>query len=117
MELESVDHSVFLPHRTKLKGQCTDVKSGCGPSVGPSLHPPQSQLKQKFCATVPLTSAILRELVFPTWYCRRYSKKQVKNTWHANNCRLSFGYLVMTFLQGLFLYCNIDFTQTKKELN
>ena len=26
-------------HTSKLKGQCTDVKSGCGPSVGPSLSP------------------------------------------------------------------------------
>ena len=28
-----------LNDRGKLKGQCTDVKSGCGPSVGPSLSP------------------------------------------------------------------------------
>ena len=28
-----------LNDRSKLKGQCTDVKSGCGPSVGSSLSP------------------------------------------------------------------------------
>ena len=28
-----------LNHRSKLKGECTDVKSGCGTSVGPSLNP------------------------------------------------------------------------------
>ena len=28
-----------LNDRSKLKGKCTDVKSGCGPSVGPSLSP------------------------------------------------------------------------------
>ena len=27
-------------HRSNLKGQCTDVKSGCGPSVGLSVYPP-----------------------------------------------------------------------------
>ena len=31
--------TVPLNNRSKLKGQCTDVKSGCGTSVGPSLNP------------------------------------------------------------------------------
>ena len=43
-----------LNNRNKLKGQYTDVKSGCGPSVGPSRNPPQSQLKQNSRDTVPL---------------------------------------------------------------
>ena len=48
-----------LNHRSKLKGECTDVKSGCGTSVGPSLHkPPQSQLKQNSRDTVPLSTSI-----------------------------------------------------------
>ena len=38
---------------SKLKGQYTDVKSGSGISVGPSLKP-QSQLKLNSCDTVPL---------------------------------------------------------------
>ena len=32
---------VFYDH-SKLKGQCSDVKNGCGPSVGPSLTPTES---------------------------------------------------------------------------
>ena len=47
-----------LPHRSKLKGECKDVKSGCGTSVGPSLNPPQSELKQNSRDTVPLTSLL-----------------------------------------------------------
>ena len=38
-------------NRSKLKGQYTDVKSGYGTSVGPSLNP-QSQLKQNSRDTV-----------------------------------------------------------------
>ena len=34
-----------LNHRSKLKGQYTDVKSGCVTSVGPSLHPLSLSLK------------------------------------------------------------------------
>ena len=41
-----------LNDRSKLKGECTDVKSGCGKSVGP--RPPQSRLKQNSRDTVPL---------------------------------------------------------------
>ena len=44
-----------LNDRSKLKGECTDVKSGCITSVGPSLSPPQSQLKQNSRDTVPLS--------------------------------------------------------------
>ena len=40
--------------RSKLKGQYTDVQSGCGTSVGPSLNP-KSHLKQNSRDTVPLT--------------------------------------------------------------
>ena len=47
-------------NRSKLKGQYTDVKSGCGLSVGPSLNPPQSQLKQNSRAAVPLRSGHLK---------------------------------------------------------
>ena len=39
--------------RRKLKGQCTDVKSGCGPSVGPSLNP-HSLNKNKILVTLSL---------------------------------------------------------------
>ena len=46
-----------LNNRSKLKGQYTDVKSGCGTSVGPSINPPQSQLKQNSSNTVPLNSS------------------------------------------------------------
>ena len=45
-----------LNSRSKLKGQCPDVKSGCVPSVGPSLRPKVS-VKTKFHATVPLNSS------------------------------------------------------------
>ena len=40
---------------SKLKGQCTDVKSGCVTSVWPSLYPhtPQSQLKTKISCYCP----------------------------------------------------------------
>ena len=46
-----------LNDRSKLKGQYTDVKSGCGISVGPSLNPhgPQSQFENFSRDTVPLT--------------------------------------------------------------
>ena len=43
-----------LNDRSKLKGQYTDVKSGCVTSVGPSLTPHILSLKQKSRATVPL---------------------------------------------------------------
>ena len=43
-----------LNDRSKLKGQCTDVKSGCVTSVGPSLTPHSLSLIQKSRATVPL---------------------------------------------------------------
>ena len=41
--------------RSKLKGQCTDVKSGCVTLVRPSLSPHSLSWKQKSCATVPLS--------------------------------------------------------------
>ena len=41
-----------LNNHSKLKGQCTDVKSGCVTSVGPSLSP-QSQFKKKFLFYCP----------------------------------------------------------------
>ena len=31
--------TIGVPHLSKLKGECTDVKSGCGPLLGPSLYP------------------------------------------------------------------------------
>ena len=40
--------------RSKLQGQCTDVKSRCVTSVGPSLNPHSLSLKKDFRATVPL---------------------------------------------------------------
>ena len=43
-----------LNDRSKLKGQYTDVKSGCGLSVGHSLHPHSLSLKNVSRATVPL---------------------------------------------------------------
>ena len=42
-----------LNDRSKLKGQYTDVKSGCVTSVRPSLTPPQSQFENFSRATVP----------------------------------------------------------------
>ena len=48
-----------LNDRSKLKGQYTDVKSGSGISVGPSLKS-QSQLKQNSRDTVPLINMRLR---------------------------------------------------------
>ena len=39
---------------SKLKGECTDVKSGCGTPEGPSLNP-QSQFENFFRDTVPLS--------------------------------------------------------------
>ena len=50
-----------LNDRSKLKGQCTDVKSGCGPSVGPSLNPHSLSLKQKSRATVPLRTIFFKK--------------------------------------------------------
>ena len=41
--------AIFKNDRSKLKRECTDVKSGRSTSVGP----PQSQLKQNSPATVP----------------------------------------------------------------
>ena len=38
-----------LNHRSKLKGQCTDVKSGCVTSVGPSLNPHSLSFKKLSC--------------------------------------------------------------------
>ena len=38
-----------LNNCSKLKGQCTDVKSGCGTSVGPSLNPHSLSLKKCSC--------------------------------------------------------------------
>ena len=38
-----------LNDRSKLKGQCTDVKSGCGTSVGPSLNPHSLSLTKCSC--------------------------------------------------------------------
>ena len=51
MHANSDTETVTRNDRSKLKGQYTDVKSGCGPSVGPSLKP-QSQLKQLWPNTV-----------------------------------------------------------------
>ena len=45
-----------LNDRSKLKGQYTDVKSGCVKSVGPSLTPHSLSLIQKSRATVPLST-------------------------------------------------------------
>ena len=42
-----------LNNRSKLKGQYTDIKSGCGISVGSSLKP-QSQFENFSRETVPL---------------------------------------------------------------
>ena len=44
-----------LNNRSKLKGQFTEVKSGCDTSVGPSLNPHSPSQKQNSCATVPLS--------------------------------------------------------------
>ena len=52
LELNSHD-TVPLNDRSKLKGQCTDVKSGCGTSVGPSLNPHSLSLKT-FLVTLSL---------------------------------------------------------------
>ena len=67
-----------LNDRSKLKGECPDVKSGCGISVG--SKPPQSQLKQNSCDTVPLSgffmknmgrndNALLHIFVIPFYFC------------------------------------------------
>ena len=39
---------------SKLKGQCTDVKSGCIILVGPTLNPHSLSYKKNSRATVPL---------------------------------------------------------------
>ena len=37
--------NIVFKDRSKLKGECKDVKSGSGTSVGPSLNPPSLSLK------------------------------------------------------------------------
>ena len=44
-----------LNYCSKLKGQYTDVKSGCITLVGPSLNPHSLSLKKNSHATVPLS--------------------------------------------------------------
>ena len=65
--------------RGKLKGQYTDVKSRCGTSVGPSLNPPQSQLKLNSRDTVPLRSGIAR--ISRIW---RSKEESTKLEWRVN---------------------------------
>ena len=50
-----------LNDRSKLKGQNTDVKSGCVTSVGPSLNPLQSQFENFSRDTVPLKWTVSRD--------------------------------------------------------
>ena len=52
----------LLNVHSKLKGQCTDVKSGCVTSVGPSLTPHSLSLIQKSRATVPLKSTKIDDI-------------------------------------------------------
>ena len=60
-----------LKYRSKLKGQCTDVVSGCVTSVGPSLNP-QSQFKKNSRATVPLSSELVMPVRWGPMCCRRW---------------------------------------------
>ena len=50
---------------SKLKGQCTDVKSGCSTSVRPSLNPPTVTVKTKFSWHCPFN--LLYEYPFFLW--------------------------------------------------
>ena len=49
-----------LNDRSKLKGECTDVKSGCVTSEGPSLNPHSLSLKNFSRDTVPLNDGETR---------------------------------------------------------
>ena len=44
-EIRFTSRTSSLNDRSKLKGECTKVKSGCGTSVGPRLNPHCLSLK------------------------------------------------------------------------
>ena len=52
-EIRSTSMNVIFNDRSKLKGECTDVKIGSGTSVGPGLNPHSLSLKT-FLVTLSL---------------------------------------------------------------